>query len=245
MSVVSHVGVLTPRIEFQRISAHSMILSLTMLFVFVLPCGAAVTDSTCTELWQTAGTASQLLADGNAAFETGDIGRAEASWMKVRECASPTPDWPKAVFNLGLLEYRRNNLRQAITYFDDVLQSHPDDKEPGGNIMETNRNYSFRSAMAISQCYEARGAFGSALRYAWLAKTKYPYYSWCGTCYNSANFAVNKRIAYLTVRASRLHVWASILLLGFVVFRRKKSAGGKQRYDPSDESSTAGPSIYE
>jgi len=199
-----------------------------MLFVAVLPCGAAVAGSTCTELRQTADAVSQLLADGNAAFETGDIGKAQASWMKIRECAPATPDWPKAVFNLGLLEYRRDNLRQAITYFDDVLQSHPNDKEPGGNIMETNRNYSFRSALGISQCYEAMGAFGPALHYAWLAKTKYPYYSWCGTCYSSANFAVNKRIAYLTVRVSRLHVWVSMLLLGFVVFRGKKPTSRSQ-----------------
>jgi tetratricopeptide (TPR) repeat protein len=151
--------------------------------------------------------------------------------MKIRECAPATPEWPRAVFNLGLLEYKRNNLRQAVTYFDEVLQSHPNDKEPGGSIMETNRNYSFRSAMAVSQCYEAMGEFSSALRYAWLAKTKYRYYSWCGTCINGANFAVNKRIAYLTVRASHLQVWASMLVAGFVAFRWKKSRSGKRRSD--------------
>jgi hypothetical protein len=91
--------------------------------------------------------------------------------------------------------------------------------------METNRNYSNRSAMAISQCYEAMGQFSPALRYAWLAKTKYRYYSWCGTCYNSANFAMNKRIAYLALRVSRLHIWAGILVLGFVAIRWKKPSG--------------------
>ena len=127
----------------------------------------------------------------------------------------------------GLLEYRRKNFRKAISYFDEVLQSHPNDREPGGNIMETNRNYSYRSALAISQCYEAMGGFGAALRYAWLAKTKYPYYSWCGTCYNNANFALNKRIAYLSVRVSRLQIWAGMLLFGFFAVRWKKSSTGK------------------
>ena len=43
--------------------------------------------------------------------------------------------------------------------------------------METNRNYSFRRALAISECYEATGAYRLALRYAWQAKTKSRYYS--------------------------------------------------------------------
>src|SRR5713226_10250339 len=97
MSAISHGSVHTQSPKFQRISAHSMLLSLTMLFVAVLPCGAAVAGSTCTELRQTADAVSQLLADGNAAFETGDIGKAQASWMKIRECAPATPDWPKEI----------------------------------------------------------------------------------------------------------------------------------------------------
>jgi tetratricopeptide (TPR) repeat protein len=205
----------------QCMNALSIFPPLAMLVAFALPCAATSEGPTCTQLKQN-GAVSQLLADGNAAFETGDIAKAEACWTKVRECAAATKDWPKAVFNLGLLDYRRNNLGQAIAYFNEVLQSQPDDKEPGGNIMETNRNYSNRSALAISQCYETMGAYGSTLRYAWLAKTKYPYPSWCGTCYNNANFALNKRIAYLTVRASRVHLWASMLVLGFFALRWKK-----------------------
>jgi len=99
-------------------------------------------------------------------FEAGDIAKAEACWRKVRECATATPDWPKAVFNLGLLEYKRSNFRQAIAYFSEVLQAQPNDREPGGNLMQTNRNYTNRSALAISECYEAMGAYGSALHYA-------------------------------------------------------------------------------
>jgi tetratricopeptide (TPR) repeat protein len=220
--VSPRIAVHAQSIKPQCMNAISIFLRLAMFVALALPCAATSADPTCPELKRTIGAVSQLLADGNAAFETGDIAKAEACWTKVRECAAATPDWPKAVFNLGLLEYRRNNLRQAIAYFNQVLQAQPNDKEPGGNIMETNRNYSNRSALAISQCYEAMGAYGSALRYARLAQTKYPYYSWCGTCYNNANFALNKRIVYLTVRASRVHIWASMLVLGFFALRWKK-----------------------
>jgi hypothetical protein len=66
----------------------------------------------------------------------------------------------------------------------------------------TNRNRSHRSALAISRCYETTGAYHPALRYAMLAKTKYPFHSWCGTCLQGERFAVNKRIARLRMRVS-------------------------------------------
>jgi len=188
-------------------------------------------DGGCLEPNGTSEAVRQLLADGNVAFEAEDTTKAEAAWLKIRECAPATPEWPKAVFNLGLLESKRNNFPKAITYFDEVLQSHPNDQEEGGSLMETNRNYSHRSALAISNCYESMGSFAPALRYTWLAKTKYRYYSWCGTCLRSANFGVNKRIAYLAMRASRVHIWAGMLLFALVALRWKSSRSGKQLPD--------------
>jgi tetratricopeptide (TPR) repeat protein len=214
----------TPRSVLERGESRvpSILLPLVMLILIALPCTATEDRPACPKPKPTPEALSKQLDEGNAAFEIGNVTTAEARWTVIRECAPGSSEWPKAVFNLGLLEYRRNNFAQAISHFDAVLQSHPNDKEPGGNLIETNRNYSNRSAMAISQCYEAMGQFGPALRYAWLAKTKYRYYSWCGTCYSNANFAMNKRIAYLALRVSRLHIWACILVLGLVAIGWKK-----------------------
>ena len=205
---------------------RSVSLPLVMLILVGVPCAVSQPQTTCPERGPTPEELSKQLGEGNTAFETGDTTKAEARWKEIRECASGTLAWPKAVFNLGLLERQRRNFPKAISYFHAVLQAHPNDKEPGGNLMQTNRNYSNRSAMAISECYEEMGQFRPALRYAWLAKTKYRYYSWCGTCISGANFAMNKRIAYLVLRASRLHIWAGILVVGFIVIRRKKRLGG-------------------
>ena len=202
-------------------------LPFVMLILFAQPCTAIENLTSCPEQKPTSEALSKQLEDGNAAFETGDVTKAEARWTEIRVCALGSSEWPKAMFNLGLLEYKRSNFPGAIGYFDAVLNSHPNDKEPGGNLMETNRNYSNRSAIGISQCYEAMGQFSPALRFAWLAKTKYRYYSWCGTCYSSANFAMNKRIAYLALRVSRLQIWAGMLVLGFVAIRWKKASGRK------------------
>jgi len=104
------------------------------------------------------------------------------------------------MYNLGLGEQKRGNFRQAMKYFDLLLESHPNDKEPGQNIMEVYRNYSHRSALQLSLCYEKIGDLNNALRYARLAKTSYPYHSWCGTCIYLDTREVDKRIAYLLAR---------------------------------------------
>src|SRR5882762_2619840 len=108
------VGVYTPRTSPRCMNPLSILARLAMFVVFALPCAATGVTPANPEPKQTNGAISQLLADGNAAFEAGDIAKAAACWGKVRECATATPDWPKAVFNLGLLEYKRSNFRQAI-----------------------------------------------------------------------------------------------------------------------------------
>jgi tetratricopeptide (TPR) repeat protein len=172
--------------------------------------------------------ARALLAAANALYESGDFLRAEQSWLRVGNSSHNTSAWPKAVFNLGLLEERRNDFSRAVSYFDAVLKSHPNDKEPGSNIMETNRNYSNRCAWQISMCYEGMGNYREALRYAWLAKTRYRYVSWCGTCQQAANLAIDKRIAHLAFRTYRYHALTATALAGAVIFlirrmRRKKN----------------------
>ena len=205
-----------------------IILAIVSAPLLVVRCSAAMPS--CAEL-QASEAVSQLLDQGNAAFDAGDRGTARASWMKIRECSPTTAAYPKALYNLGLLEFKEKDFQQAIAYFEELLHSHPNDKEPGGSLMETNRNYSFRGALGISECYEEMGEFRPALRWAWLAKTKYTFYSWCGNCSRSANFALNKRICYLVLRASRLHLWGGTLLLGIVVLRVQTSRR-KKRLDP-------------
>lgn len=166
-------------------------------------------------------TAEALLEAGNASFESGDLRQAEDAWMKARNCPRTVAAWPKAVFNLGVLKARQADYSQAIEYFKEVLQSHPNDKEPGGDLMQAYRNYSHRSAMQISACYEKMGDYRKALRYAWLAQRRYPYLSWCGTCLDETNSALKRRIAYLTARSFGIQLLAIVVLAG-VTFRWKK-----------------------
>ena len=166
-------------------------------------------------------TLAALLNTGNQAYESGDLAKAEASWQTITQCPL-SPEWPKAMYNLGLLKTKQADYAAAIKNFQAVLDSNPNDREPGGSLMETNRNYSYRSSLGISACYERMGNYREALRYARLAKTRYRYYSWCGTCYQSAASALNARIAFLTFQVSKYYV-LSILLIGCAVLTRRKA----------------------
>jgi tetratricopeptide (TPR) repeat protein len=172
-----------------------------------------------------AGAADALLEAGNTLYMAGDLRNAEKNWIEVRSCPRTSSAWPKAVYNLGLLEMKQANYPKAIGYFNEVLQSHPNDKEPGANIMQVYRNYSNRSALQVSMCYEKMADYRQALHYAWLAKSRYPYLSWCGTCLQSANFALNKRIAYLSIRAYRMPFLAvAVIAVTFFSWKKLKTA---------------------
>jgi len=165
--------------------------------------------------------ANSLLESGNTLYLAGDLRNAETNWVEVRSSLPTSPAWPKAVYNLGLLEMKQANYRKAIGYFNEVLQSHPNDKEPGADIMQVYRNYSNRSALQVSVCYEKMADYRQALHYAWLAKRRYTYLSWCGTCLQSANFALNKRIAYLSMRVYRMP-FLLVTAIAVTIFSWKK-----------------------
>jgi tetratricopeptide (TPR) repeat protein len=165
--------------------------------------------------------ADALLSAGYDFYEKGESRTAMSLWLDASHCSSRAPAWPKAVFNIGLTKQRAGEPASAISYFEMVLQSHPNDKEPGANIMEAYRNYSYYSALQISECYRQMGDYRRALQYARLAKNRYPYLSWCGTCQDEARMFINKRIAYLAVRANAPYVFTFIFIGGVVLIRRR------------------------
>jgi outer membrane protein assembly factor BamD (BamD/ComL family) len=166
-------------------------------------------------------TADASLDVGNNSYLSGDVQGAEKAWRAARSCSPEVPAWPKAVYNLGLLEMNQGNYPKAIGYFDEVVQSHPNDKEPGENIMQVYRNYSNRSVLRTSECYEKTHDYRRALRYAWLAKTRYPYVSWCGTCLQAANLASWRRLTRLAIRAYQLPVLGTFVVCVTFVFWKK------------------------
>src|SRR4051812_44421268 len=84
------------------------------------------------------------------------------------------------------------------SHYDTVkLGSGVNDCDPSGNLMEAYRNYRHRACLEISMCHEEEGDREAALRYAVLARDRYPYRSWCGTCLMDSKATLRERIERL------------------------------------------------
>jgi len=127
--------------------------------------------------------------------------------------------WPKAVYALGLRKERLGDYSGAILYFQDVIGSHPNASRTyvSQDVMEDYRNYSNYSAIQISACYERLENYRSALYWAWLARFRYRYVSWCSTCEKQAVSRTNKRIASLSAQVAAPYSLAFLLAGGLAL----------------------------
>jgi len=144
-----------------------------------------------------------ILMAGNYLHTLGDRDGAEKSWKKVMQGPKGTPEWAKAVYNLGILCREKKQFTEAIAFFQSILDGKPDDKETGSNIMEPYRNYSHHSVMQMSQCYESLGDYKNALKYTEWGLSQYPYQTWCGNGADEAGAFIRKRIQSLQAAAAK------------------------------------------
>lgn len=144
-------------------------------------------------------TAGELLDKGCTLYENGEYEKSIEIWEGVYNYYRGTISWGKAAYNIGLAYMCLEKYTKAIPYFLEILESDVDDLEPGQSVMEAYRNYRHRSCLQISHCYENLENYEKALEYAILARDKYPYESWCGTCFESAYQSLEYDIRRLTV----------------------------------------------
>jgi len=140
--------------------------------------------------------AGQILDEGNKYFEEEEYDKAIEIWMNVYNDYIGTSSWGKAAWNIGLAYSRLEQYETAIDYYLAILESDVNDFEPGASVMEAYRNYRHKAASSISHCYEMLEDYDLAIEYATLARDKYPYESWCGTCgmsvWNSQKRLINR-----------------------------------------------------
>jgi hypothetical protein len=74
------------------------------------------------------------------------------------------------------------------------------DLAPSGNLMSVYQNYRHRACWQLSACHEELGDFDAALQFALMARDRYPYQTWCGTCAAEARSALEERIERLKRR---------------------------------------------
>ena len=106
-----------------------------------------------------------------------------------------------SLFNQGYSLAKAKEWDKAIEVFNALIQSGVDDRDPGGHIMETNRNYRHRAALEISKCYEAKADYRAAYGWAVRARDQYQSVSCCGTCQENSRERLNRRLDELAARA--------------------------------------------
>jgi len=156
---------------------------------------------------QSGDSGSGQLQEANRLFEARDYEAAVRLYGKILDGSTDAALKAKAEYNKGLALVELGQTRRAIRTFKRMLGTTAHDTEPGGHLMEAYRNYRHRACRQIASCYESRGDLRRALDYAILAKYRYPYQSWCGTCAVSAMEQLNDYIFELaTAQNDRLIV---------------------------------------
>jgi hypothetical protein len=169
----------------------------TLLIWLSAPAAAAIVLFSCHLRLSVEAEAGKKLQQGITAYEEGDPDEAIRRWEEVVARYPYTLAWGPAVFNSGLAHREKGRHREAIAVFERLLDSSVNDLEPSGILMEAYRNYRHQACLQLSLCYEDLGDRPTALRCALLARDRYAYRSWCGTCQMEANAALRSQIERL------------------------------------------------
>ncbi|HEX8312310.1 MAG TPA: hypothetical protein VF614_13395 [Chthoniobacteraceae bacterium] len=84
-----------------------------------------------------------------ALFQVKDYSKAEEAFRALRAEELPISAWGMVCNNLGTLKVQKK-YREAIEVFNSVLDSDVNDRDPGGHLMESFRNYKHKAAIQIA-----------------------------------------------------------------------------------------------
>jgi tetratricopeptide (TPR) repeat protein len=135
--------------------------------------------------------------------ERGNQDSALRAWNLVHAKRPLTMAWGIATYNSALLYKDKQLYELAIPRFQTLLPSWVDDSEPSPNLMRAYRNYRYEACVGISDCFEKLQDYDNALKYLLLARDRYPYQSWCGTCISQASASLNERIERIMTHRAR------------------------------------------
>jgi len=127
--------------------------------------------------------ASALAALAGYAAATDDGDAALVLYGYVAERLQGTRSWGVAIFNQAYLLREAHRPAAAIEAVSPIFDSNVNDRDPGPHLMEAYRNYRHRSARLVADAYRDQWNYPAAWLWEWRAVERYPYRSWCGTCW--------------------------------------------------------------
>jgi tetratricopeptide (TPR) repeat protein len=130
-------------------------------------------------------------------FQSKELSKAEDAFRALRAENLQTSTWGMVSNNLGITLKAQKKYSEAIKVFKSVLESDVNDRDPGGHLMESFRNYKNKAAIQIALCYEAQGEIEKSLEYIELATSQYAFQADCGNCASDAEAALGRHKARL------------------------------------------------
>ena len=120
--------------------------------------------------------------------------------------SSSLPDsmvYGDALYGTGLVFQEQAKYDEAVKAYERLFPSKVSDYLIDPEGAEDYKSYRFRGAMRVSECYEAKKDYRSALEYALAARDRYPFISFCSNCLKNTAETLNKRIARLQALADK------------------------------------------
>ena len=119
------------------------------------------------------------LSEGNKYFESGNYRAAADVYRRIVSTNVDIPTKAKAWFNLGVTYQKLGRRDDALNAFTQIFSMNVDDREQGGHIMETFRNYRPRAQWLIGRILFQKGDYKGALEAYQTARLKYPIQTSC------------------------------------------------------------------
>ncbi len=91
--------------------------------------------------------------------------------------------FPRAYYNIGYIYYKKEDHTNAIKVLRNILKGNFNDMEPSGRagiMSDPYANYKHNAASLLSEIYESRAAYDTALFYLAQSDTVYKYEHFCG-----------------------------------------------------------------
>lgn len=118
----------------------------------------------------------------NQFYANRQYAQALSAYQKLLDETTDAPTKAKLVFNIGLTYQKLKNYDKAVETFKQIFAMEVNDREAGGNIMQTYRNYRPSAQWEIGNSLFAKGDYEGALAAYRASKEKHPFISGCGTC---------------------------------------------------------------
>lgn len=131
---------------------------------------------------------SDYFEEGAAQFEAENYKASLASFNYFVNHYPKNSDYPRALYNTGLIYYNLKNYDSAIFIMQKILANktyNEYDKSGGGLMDDPYTNYRHHASSLISQVYYDQKKYKDALYYFSLSDTAYPYLHFCGNEYAS------------------------------------------------------------